>query len=484
MQISNMSIRSVIFTALVIGLVLCKPSFCFDLLDSADISYEGAFNLPEGQNGTSFAYADNRIQFNPANNSLFIASACGVAEVGIPTLVNSSDITVLNTGTVMQKCVDFSGSLSGWDASWDSQGWVWGGFLLADNKLYGTIYGYYDADGQQSVSHYFLSSTNLSTSAKSGLYKVGNLNPGFYDGYMGPIPSEWQTALGGSYFTGNCCIAIISRSSYGPAAFAFNPADVGVQDPAPVTPLVYYDADGQLAYHDTQNRLFNLTSSVVGMVIPDNTRTALFVGSQGIGPYCYGTPEECNDPASEYKSPHAYPYIYQAWAYDLNDFAAVKSGAKTPQSIKPYAVWRLNLKYEADDGHQVYGAAWDPATRRIYIDVHGPNSIGEPLIYAVKVASHSTGIAGRTGERHSQGITLSVNPDSFNPRVAVSVAMDRPEAMSIRIYSANGCLVADLSSHVNHGRVSWDASNRAAGVYFVRVQAGKAVAEKRVTLVR
>ena len=54
------------------------------------------------------------------------------------------------------------------------------------------------------------------------------------------------------------------------------------------------------------------------------------------GAYCY-------DPTNSYKGPHAYPYRYQIWAYDLNDFAAVKAGTKQPWDVVPYGVWPLEL---------------------------------------------------------------------------------------------------------------------------------------------
>ena len=75
-------------------------------------------------------------------------------------------------------------------------------------------------------SHFVLSSLNLSTASVGGLYQVGTQGAGLVAGYMTPIPSEWQAALGDTYLTGQADIPIISRTSSGPAAFGFNPSDL------------------------------------------------------------------------------------------------------------------------------------------------------------------------------------------------------------------------------------------------------------------
>ena len=51
----------------------------------------------------------------------------------------------------------------------------------------------------------------------------------------------------------------------------------------------------------------------------------------------------CYDPTNGDKGQHGYPYVYQAWAYDLSDFAAVKAGTKQPWEVVPYGVWPLDF---------------------------------------------------------------------------------------------------------------------------------------------
>ncbi len=75
----------------------------------------------------------------------------------------------------------------------------------------------------------------------------------------------------------------------------------------------------------------------------------------------------CYDPASSDKGQHAYPYAYQVWAYDLNDWVAVKNATKQPWQVVPYAHWTLNLP-TADPGWKgIGGVGYDPVQRLLYV---------------------------------------------------------------------------------------------------------------------
>ena len=151
---------------------------------------------------------------------------------------------------------------------------------------------------------------------------------------------------------------------------AINPA---LLTPAPATTasaLVYYPSTNPTLgnWGDSGvNLLFNGTTRITGVVFPNGTSSVLFFGRHGVGAFCYGEGTTCNDPAyPSRKGDHAYPYEYYVWAYDAHDLAAVKSGAKQPWAIKPYAVWSLTLP-TGTDGAELGGAAYDPATGRIFV---------------------------------------------------------------------------------------------------------------------
>jgi len=197
------------------------------------------------------------------------------------------------------------------------------------------------------------------------------------------VPPAWRELLGGPVLNGNCCLGVISRTSYGPALFAIDPARIGAAAPAPATPLVYYPSQHPLAPGDTQSPLFNLTSEVRGVVFHEATRSVLFFGRHGTGAYCYGPgtndraragqPADggvdrwCLDPASESKGTHAYPYSYYVWAYDANDLAAVKARRRSPWEVQPYATWPLALPFSSPGSAVLNGAAYDPRSGRIFV---------------------------------------------------------------------------------------------------------------------
>ena len=127
-----------------------------------------------------------------------------------------------------------------------------------------------------------------------------------------------------------------------------------------------------------------LSTQMGGVVFPEGTRSVLFFGKQGLGPYCYGEAVDCGDPAvTARRAEHAYPYASYVWAYDAIDLAAVKSGQRQPWEVKPYAVWTLDLPFNYPNA-RINGAAYDPQTGRIFVSAIGDGSI--PLIHVFTVA--------------------------------------------------------------------------------------------------
>ena len=364
----------------------------YPLIQSNNLTYLGAFKVPGGKNlggAYGFDYGIAGVAYNPANNSIFLTNHAyeqKTAELSIPAL--DTDMTKLQTATLLQNLYDITEGnvrnvLAG-GAKYNSSTYL-GGLLAWGNKLIGSSYIYYDGSGSARLSH-FTHSTTLSQPSFQGMYAVGTLNPGFYNGYMANIPVAWQSAFGGPALTGQCCIPIISRTSFGPAAFVFNPDDVGVANPVPATPLVYYPQSNQTlgTWGNTTapNLYYNMTTSVKGIVFPAGTQSVLFFGRQGIGIPCYGqgtTTQSldrqpvpgtnggvvyCYDPANGSKGNHAYPYKSWVWAYDANDLLAVKNGQKNPWDPRPYAIWELTKPV---DSGGIQGAVYDSNTQRIYV---------------------------------------------------------------------------------------------------------------------
>ena len=310
---------------------------------------------------------------------MFVGSRLGrVAEVTIPTPVNSADVAALPFAEFVQPFADPSDG----QMSTVGDGANLAGLLVLGKRLYGTGLIYYDANNTQTISH-FSRSLSLSQPGAGKIKSVGDKGrSGYVAGYMAPIPPEWQSALGGPAITGQCCVPIISRTSWGPAAFAWDPSDLDSRDRVEAIPLVYYDgAHHTLGDFDASGSVFGATTLVAGAAIVGGTRTALFFGSNGIGELCYGNgtadrslvntvgsdgAKYCYDPTASDKGQHAFPYRYQIWAYDLNDLAAVRAGKRQPWDIKPYGVWGFELPV-AEPTTRLLGVTYDAAQHRLFV---------------------------------------------------------------------------------------------------------------------
>jgi hypothetical protein len=375
------------------------------LVQARNLKWVGAFRLPGGHYGTpnGFSFGGKPLAYNPANNSLFVGGHSydkGIAEVTIPTPVPSTDVAALPFAAVLQPLSD------------PTEGKIWqlttvngvelGGLLVANGTLVGTAYVYYDADASQRAAHY-TRALKLSTPSVRGFYAVGNAGTGFVSGWLGAVPQEWQPLLGGAALTGQCCVPIISRTSWGPAVFSFNPAALTGSPPGsvPAIPVVYYPSDHPtLGPYDQQSQVWNGSTTIGGFAIPRGTRSLLFFGKMGTGAFCYGGGTDtqalagkpdgeggnyCYDPMDSSKGTHAFPYREQVWAYDLNDLAAVKRGAMQPWDVKPYATWFPDFQ---PAGVDIGGVAYDAEHQLIYVSQLRVDADGfeyRPLIHAFRI---------------------------------------------------------------------------------------------------
>ena len=308
-------------------------------LSFEDLVYQGAFRVPEESNGESFSYGGQTLAYNPVSDTLFVGSLHDkVAEVSIPSPVKTTLVEQLPVASFVQP---FRDPADGRLRDIAKDGVALDGLLVHDGRLYGTGLIYYDATNSQRSSH-FVRSLDLARTDVTRIHQVGETGKaGFVAGYMATVPPEWRAALGGPAVTGQCCISIISRTSFGPGLFAWNPADLGRRDPVPATPLLYYPQEHPtLGPWEGANEMFGGTTEVAGVAIIDGTRTVLFAGRNGMGTFCYGEgtadarrasergpngEKHCFDPTNATKAPHAFPYRLQFWAYDVNDLAAVRS---------------------------------------------------------------------------------------------------------------------------------------------------------------
>lgn len=369
-------------------------------LEFSDLVYEGAFRLPSVDEGDSFSFGGKPLAYNPDNNSLFVGTHSGkIAEVTIPEPAKAA-LSALPSSSYLQA---FSDPAAGRMKDVAEEGVSLGGLLVYERQLLGTGVIYYDANNTQTVSH-FARPLLLGEPSAPKMVRVGQSGrTGFVAGYMATVPPEWQSRLGGPAITGQCCLPIMSRTSLGPAAFVFDPAEVTAGKSAAAEPLLYYPKDHPtLGNWEASNPTYGGTMQLGGAALINGTRTALFAGRNGLGEFCYGhgTSDEslhgkrgpdgetqCFDPTTTDKGQHAYPYRYQFWAYDLSELAEVRAGRRDPWEVKPYGVWPFELPFP-EPQVKVGGVAYDPARQRVFVAQMQADRDGyahRPLIHVFRV---------------------------------------------------------------------------------------------------
>ena len=418
------------------------------LLSFSDLSYVGSFKMPSGDFGMTngrFNYSTpfmfGTVYNDPTHGKTIYATGylssgdvsgtASIAQISIPaTLANPSVVGLagLTEATVVRGFRDPSSGINNTILQ-GSTGILNG--IVHNNKLLASAAVFYDAGCNQAYSGW-ASSTNIdSPSATGPYYFSGSQHPRLKGGgYMGSIPPEWQTLLGGEVFSGNGPISIISCASLGPSFFVIDADAMAAQPSSGVTinttALLHYDpAHRQLGEYSSNSCSQTIngvpvpcattvdpygrgtfthpyidgTSKIQGAVFVDGTRTVLFFGTKGLGTFCYGDSVVCGDPQLPYSGGHAYPYIQYIWAYDANELLAVKTGTKSPWQVSPYAGWPLAV-FGDDGGGQPTSVSWDAATRRLYV---GVSRTGDDASYSVSVYS----IAGSASDTTPPSVTIA-----------------------------------------------------------------------------
>jgi hypothetical protein len=185
---------------------------------------------------------------------------------------------------------------------------------------------------------------------------------------MSDVPAEWEEALGGEAVAGGQCMPIVSRTSNGPSLFAFDPDDINVAaSPIFAVPLMYFAGDhlDDFGAYNGNTALWGGADCISDVILFPGTRTALFMGRKGMGPYCYGA--SCNDPEDSQSGNHAAPYGYQYWWFDMLDFAAVKLGTMQPYEPRPYAYGTFTFPITDPAKTFIFGMAYDPTNNLLYV---------------------------------------------------------------------------------------------------------------------
>jgi hypothetical protein len=342
------------------------------LLDSSDITYLGSFKLPRpayGSSKGSFDYGGMGLAVSADSKTLYVGGHVynqSLGRVAIPEPIGG-------TASLIQAPTYVPGSIGSGGSSPELSGaLVYNGRLIVQKRIY------YDTSGSRPTH----AAGNLNISGFSSFKQVANLESGaqFGNGYMGIIPPEWRSLLGGPAFLGNSVMSINGSCSNGPSFFVFNPDDVNVKSPIPSIPLMYYPLSNPLANPDYANDLFSRADQYnAGIVFPSGTRSVLFFSRHGYGRPTYKTNDGCGGEHGE----GAAPYRRQITAFDAKDLLAVKNGKKKPYEVRPYAWWTVPGPTDSCGSFTYSGLAYAPISRRIYAALDYGES---PKIHVWKVS--------------------------------------------------------------------------------------------------
>ena len=225
--------------AILLGLLLCAGAQADTRVQAANLTYQGKFSVPTSEAtcngaGNTLGWMAPGMTYHPANDSLYLfgrdAQGSCVAEISTPA--------INGTATFLQSLNDCTNGHLG-DIPGSGNAVIGGGLLVYNGKLWCNYFAYYDSGFQQTASLFShgLTLSNHTGATGPAVIANGGTQAGYVSGYMAHVPAAWQAALGGPVVVGNCCLSVITRTSYGPALFGFNP-----ESPGTSFPLVYYNS--------------------------------------------------------------------------------------------------------------------------------------------------------------------------------------------------------------------------------------------------
>lgn len=380
-------------------------------LAALELEYQGAFRVPksgEWREQLVLEYGGTAIGFNPTNQSLYISGhdqAERIAEITIPA-PKIGPVDALDSAAFLQPVVNLRvrepGNIGG--------NVKIGGLMVFGGDLVVSRYEFYDGEGNARHSHCRIPKADLAQAAE-GMYELVSPGGGWVGGYMGEIPPALRPQFGNKpCFTGLGAVAIVSRTSSGPAAFAFDPAQLG-PSPAPTVPMLGYPLKHPLANADVQNEYFTRADQIRGAVMVGESM--LFFGIHGAGKPAYGSVGD-QDPADANKGEHAFPYRAQCWEYNVKDLAPIAAGKKPLWDAKPTI---RELKEFYGSKRYAGGAAFDPATGRIFLaNLYADDAY--PVIHVYKVANAVAVAESNARPKASSASDLQGQVDALNAEVA------------------------------------------------------------------
>ncbi|MBI9047997.1 MAG: hypothetical protein JEZ00_01140 [Anaerolineaceae bacterium] len=337
-----------------------------ELLFPEDLTYLGAFRLPDTTGSSNWEYSGQALAYNPAgdphsSDDGFQGSLFGVghdhqmqvSEISIPAPVDSRNLEDLNTAETMQPFNDISKGHINENLSLPVVG-----LEVIGERLY-FCYGQHMQEFEASHGY---SSLNLNKPQTQGPWVLDGISNYTSNDYLFSIPENWSAAYtpAATVATGRFREGV--WSGYGPALYAMNAERI---DSEPLIPLLLYGlqqpGDAVIETDDSmQMDGYMLADHWMGgaWLTTDNQSALIFVGTKAMESSWYGFANgiEWNYDCADADTPACpdvpeYPYdnrgywasAYQAQMifYNPEDLAAVAQGELMPYMPQPYAVFDL-----------------------------------------------------------------------------------------------------------------------------------------------
>ncbi len=337
------------------------------LLQPSDLTYLGAFRLPDASGGSSWEWSGDAMTYRPDGDADgpddgFPGSIFGVghdwdkqvSEVTIPAPVigQGKGVEELNRAETLRPFANVHSGVGQLDRL-DEMVRVGMAYLPAQGaqtraKLY-LCFGQHLQGEEQSVPSHMWCETDLSGSR--GAWRIGGASIYSANDYMFDIPAPWAAANTPGKLLATGRFRDGGWSGQGPCLFAIGPWSQG-NPPADGTildalPLLRYDSTATdqepFATMDDYHHADEWTG---GSWLTASDRAAVvFVGTKGTGDCWYGLPDGTvwpdeppypQDPNGD-RGWWSSGFVGEMLFYDPSDLAAVARGTMQPNEPQPYA---------------------------------------------------------------------------------------------------------------------------------------------------
>ena len=242
----------------------------------------------------------------------------------------------------------------------------------------------------------FVAANSTSMALSSGTSMSGANN--FYNGYWLTSKAGLSDARVVTAYDGGTKVASIAPSSWAQTPTNgswFLVPPIAAKALAMYEPDAFQNVQGTTAANYPYLYVWDDSSSggYMGTVVPNGTRSVLMMESGGNNFYMFSSPGQVRGGAKCYASPSAgtgeanFPYFIRCWAFDANELEQARLGNISPNNMKPYGVWNLQLPIY--DSGRIGGMTYDAANKRIFV-TNIAGGFGRIVVHVFSISNATT----------------------------------------------------------------------------------------------